>query len=254
MNRKGYTLVELIATIIIIGVLFAILSYVARQQIDKAKKNAFREDIRSVLRSAEMYKEENNLKNFNIDISKLELGKVGNLTGNVTLTNGVLSAYNISNGKFCGNGSSDGITIEEKKCAVPPLAGAAKAYLEIPKGTLPSSYDFDLLEEVNIVAIYVNDSNIILGYGIGYVTSDLNETNVNNFKNYYDSYLPYKNIVISDIETSKGFSYVVVDACKLPEGVGSETVTNLCNASFADYYDPNEEPEDESKQVIEINY
>lgn len=118
MNKKGYTLVELIATIVIIGVLFAILSYVAREQVSKAKKNAFREDIRSIIRAAEMYKEENNLKSFNININQLELKELGNLTGTIELSNGVLSVSNISNGKFCGNGSLDSITITNEACDI----------------------------------------------------------------------------------------------------------------------------------------
>ena len=61
-NKKGFTLVELIAIIIVIGLIIGILTPTAIRLIANSKKNAFREGMRSIVRSAEMYMEENNLK------------------------------------------------------------------------------------------------------------------------------------------------------------------------------------------------
>lgn len=113
MKNEGYTLLELIATIIIIGILSLTIIYVANGQIEKSKKNSFKEDMRSIMRAAELYKEENNLSSFDINISELELKEVGNLTGRVILNNGVITLNNISNDIYCGNGTSDNYIIKK---------------------------------------------------------------------------------------------------------------------------------------------
>lgn len=121
MKNKGYTLLELIATIIIIGILSLTIIYVANGLIEKSKKNSFKEDMRSIMRSAELYREENNLISFNINISELELKKIGNLTGRVILNNGVITLDNISNDIYCGNGTSDNYTIKKELCVATPV-------------------------------------------------------------------------------------------------------------------------------------
>lgn len=116
MKNKGYTLLELIGTIIIIGILSLVIIYVANNQIEKSKKNSFKEDMRSIMRAAELYGEENNLSSFDININQLELKKFGNITGRVILNNGVITLYNISNDIYCGNGTSENYTIEKQSC------------------------------------------------------------------------------------------------------------------------------------------
>lgn len=120
MKNEGYTLLELIATIIIIGILSLTVIYMVNGQIEKSKKNSFKEDMRSIMRAAELYKEENNLSSFDINISNLELDKIGNLTGSVILNNGIITLYNISNDIYCGNGTSDNYIIEKEICVATP--------------------------------------------------------------------------------------------------------------------------------------
>ena len=57
-NKKGFTLVELIAIIIVIGLIIGILTPTAIRLIANSKKNAFREGMRSIVRSVEIYMEE----------------------------------------------------------------------------------------------------------------------------------------------------------------------------------------------------
>ena len=53
-NKKGFTLVELIAIIIVIGLIIGILTPTAIRLIANSKKNAFREGMRSIVRSVEI--------------------------------------------------------------------------------------------------------------------------------------------------------------------------------------------------------
>ena len=54
-NKNGFTLVELIAIIIIIGIIIGIIAPTAIKLIEKSKVNSFREGLRSIIRSAEIY-------------------------------------------------------------------------------------------------------------------------------------------------------------------------------------------------------
>lgn len=125
-NKKGFTLVELIAIIIVIGLIIGILTPTAIRLIANSKKNAFREGMRSIVRSAEMYMEENNLKSLPeeglfLTDEKLGLDYDDDYEGVIKYIDGEIVLENIHNGTYCGNGSSEDFTIskyEEGECGV----------------------------------------------------------------------------------------------------------------------------------------
>lgn len=125
-NKKGFTLVELIAIIIVIGLIIGILTPTAIRLIANSKKNAFREGMRSIVRSAEMYMEENNLKSLPeeglfLNDEKLGLDYDDGYEGVIKYIDGEIVLENIHNGTYCGNGSSEDFTIskyEEGECDV----------------------------------------------------------------------------------------------------------------------------------------
>lgn len=125
-NKKGFTLVELIAIIIVIGLIIGILTPTAIRLIANSKKNAFREGMRSIVRSVEIYMEENNLRTLPeeglfLSDEKLGLDYEDGYEGVVKYIDGEIVLENIHNGTYCGNGNLEDFTIskyEEGECAV----------------------------------------------------------------------------------------------------------------------------------------
>lgn len=115
-NEKGFSLIELIATIIVLGLIASTTIYVVQRKIEKVKINGFKEDLRAVIRAAEIYKEDNDLSDFNIEIRDLELKNMYNFSGDVILSEGVITLVEITNGKYCGNGTSENLKIEKGMC------------------------------------------------------------------------------------------------------------------------------------------
>ena len=117
-NKDGFTLVELIGVIIIIGLLLGLLIPVASDMIEDSRKNAFRESLRSIVRSTEVYMEENELKKLppegiTLDDLSSNLDSIDNFQGVVKYQNGKVVLKNINNGSYCGNGTIDNLLIKQ---------------------------------------------------------------------------------------------------------------------------------------------
>lgn len=115
-NKKGFTLVELIAIIIVIGLIIGILTPTAIRLIANSKKNAFREGMRSIVRSVEIYMEENNLRTLPeeglfLSDEKLGLDYEDGYEGVVKYIDGEIVLENIHNGTYCGNGNLEDFNI-----------------------------------------------------------------------------------------------------------------------------------------------
>ena len=115
-NKKGFTLVELIAIIIVIGLIIGILTPTAIRLIANSKKNAFREGMRSIVRSVEIYMEENNLRTLPeeglfLSDEKLGLDYEDGYEGVIKYIDGEIVLENIHNGTYCGNGNLEDFNI-----------------------------------------------------------------------------------------------------------------------------------------------
>ena len=55
MNKKGFTLVEVLAVIILLGLIAAILIPNYNKTIEKSKKNSFKESLNGLVRTIENY-------------------------------------------------------------------------------------------------------------------------------------------------------------------------------------------------------
>ena len=62
MNKKGFTLVELLATVVILGVLITIASFSATMMINNAKKKAGAIAVTNLKEAAITYYKQNNIK------------------------------------------------------------------------------------------------------------------------------------------------------------------------------------------------
>ena len=168
-NKKGFTLVELIAIIIVIGLIIGILTPTAIRLIANSKKNAFREGMRSIVRSAEMYMEENNLKSLPEEGLFLTDEKLGRdyddgYEGVIKYIDGEIVLENIHNGTYCGNGSSEDFTIskyEEGECdVVKPVIDCFIMGTTETEGDTITGYKYydpgNLLDYGSEVAIFVS--------------------------------------------------------------------------------------------------
>lgn len=124
-SSKGFTLVELIAIIIIVGIIIGIIAPVSLKLIEKSKTNSFRESLRSIIRSTEIYMSENGLKSLPngqiyLDDNSLDIDYAEGYKGIIKYVNGEVILENISNGKYCGNGSVDtlAVTNYDSNCIV----------------------------------------------------------------------------------------------------------------------------------------
>lgn len=126
-SSKGFTLVELIAIIVIVGIIIGIIAPVSIKLIEKSKTNSFRESLRSIIRSTEIYMSENDLKTLPsgeiyLESNDLDLDYAEGYKGIIKYENGELILLNVSNGKYCGNGSIEtlAITNYDSNCVVDP--------------------------------------------------------------------------------------------------------------------------------------
>lgn len=115
-NKRGFTLVELIAIIIIIGIIIGIIAPTAIKLIEKSKVNSFREGLRSIIRSAEIYMEENDLKTLPdegiyLQDNDLDIDYADGYNGIIKYINGEIVLQNIGNGTYCGSGSKDTLSV-----------------------------------------------------------------------------------------------------------------------------------------------
>ncbi len=117
-NKKGFTLVELIAIIIIMGIIIGIIAPTAIKLVEKSKVNSFREGLRSIIRSAEIYMEENNLKTLPVDgiylqDNDLDIDYADGYNGIIKYVNGEIVLQNVGNGTYCGNGNKDTLAVTD---------------------------------------------------------------------------------------------------------------------------------------------
>ncbi|MEG0618410.1 MAG: leucine-rich repeat protein [Bacilli bacterium] len=127
MKRKGFTLVELLGVIILLGVLAVVIAPNIIKIQEKSEKDVFKESVNSLLRSAQMYYANNNFINYPADgipanSTDLEVNNNKNFTsGTVKLmSKEYFYAENISNGKFCATGVRNDLSVSIGACPATP--------------------------------------------------------------------------------------------------------------------------------------
>ena len=122
MNKKGFTLVELLATIIIIGVLLLVAIPSVSNSIKKAEKKTFKSSAQALIRTGNNFFADSGFSfedGVCIDIfdEDLEIDKSYQLeSGEICLLNDVATLKNVTNGDYCANGNNDNLKIEEGNC------------------------------------------------------------------------------------------------------------------------------------------
>ncbi len=123
MSKKGFTLVEVLAVIILLGLIAVIIIPNYNKSVEKSKKESFEQSLNGLVRSIENYVANNaNASNYTagytnisaLDISANNLNQIQ--SGQFVISNGVVILKNVYNGKYCGNGSKGSFYIIKGTC------------------------------------------------------------------------------------------------------------------------------------------
>ena len=116
MNKKGFTLVEVLAVIILLGLIAAILIPNYNKTIEKSKKNSFKESLNGLVRTIENYvaNNPNEIVQYkqeftNIFSIELDADNINQLESGYFIIddNNQVELLNVYNGRYCGSGKKN---------------------------------------------------------------------------------------------------------------------------------------------------
>lgn len=216
-KNKGFTLVELLGVIILLGVIAVIITPNILKLEKKSEKELFEDSVNALIRGAQMYYANNDFINYptnGIAANSEEL----NVKNNEDLTSGTIKlvndeyfyADNVSNGKYCANGVRNDLSIDEGKCPETPTrcfefdksTGAItkfyknKVGCEISNPTVPEKID-----GVEVKHIGDNSFGTVESFYC-YKTSDDYRNNIYEEIYDYHEFSNYYNCVIGKQNTS----------------------------------------------------
>ena len=125
MNKKGFTLVEVLAVIILLGLIAAILIPNYNKTIEKSKKNSFKESLNGLVRTIENYVANNpneivqyKQEYTNIFSIELDADNINQLESGYFIIddNNQVELLNVYNGRYCGSGKKNEFTIIKGEC------------------------------------------------------------------------------------------------------------------------------------------
>ena len=121
-SSKGFTLIELMTTIVVLSIVMVIAYSVIKNNIDASRKETFKVSIKNVMDAAKEYVvtnfSENDFPNGGISVTDLEL-KNNKITSGIIMKNeeDIIEVVNMSDGNYCANGSKNNLDIKSGSCA-----------------------------------------------------------------------------------------------------------------------------------------
>ncbi len=123
MKNKGFTLVEVLAVIILLGLIASIIIPNYNKSIENSKKKAFEESLNGLVRTIENYVANNasgsNFTSTYTSIKSIDL-QADNLnqieSGQFIITDSTIILRDVYNGRYCGNGSKGNFVIYKGTC------------------------------------------------------------------------------------------------------------------------------------------
>lgn len=124
-NNKGFTLVEVVSVIVLLGLIASILVPSLGKSIKNSKKSSFEESLNGIIRTVEDYLASNpseiskyredytNISDLSLDADNINIIESGEF---MIDDDSVVHLRNVSNGEYCGEGFKNNWVIKEGKC------------------------------------------------------------------------------------------------------------------------------------------
>lgn len=227
-KKKGFTLVEILAVVIILGVISIIVYPVLNKVLKDNRKRAFEASLNAVVRAAELYKTDNNnvlgivdYDDETIDISNLGKWQAGTLTDSVD-TDGNTKIYltGFYDGEFCATGYEGNFTIIEGKCVETP------ELCFIMKNNEIIQYEFDYSAcptNVNIPTSIDGQDVLYIGEGVFESSPIASVIIPNSIKEIRDN--AFNDSALTSLDLTNATSLQII-------GSGAFEYTHLTNVDF----------------------
>lgn len=119
-NNKGFTLVELLAVIVILGVIGLIIVPIYNNIINNSKKQTFTDSVLVLIKEIEGYVISDTSSKYtnevSIDSLNLELNNYNITSGNFYVSNNFIILVNVTNDDYCANGDKNNLVITTGNC------------------------------------------------------------------------------------------------------------------------------------------
>ncbi|MGE5456087.1 MAG: glycine-rich protein [Ignavibacteriales bacterium] len=121
-NKKGFTLMELLAVIVILAIIAAITVPIIVGIIDRTRESSYKESVRSIFEATKIYVARQEFKKFpvegiNVTDPVLEIKNKNFTSGKIVLNNkGIFEVEKVSNGRYCAGGTLEEIIVIEGSC------------------------------------------------------------------------------------------------------------------------------------------
>lgn len=121
--KKGFTLAELLATLVILSILALVVVPSVLSLIEDSKRKTFIESAKNTINAAMLYNENNGIIEPNgTNIRDLDINKKETVSGLVYYTkNNQYYLRNFTNKVFCANGTKNNLVVKKKDCSNAPL-------------------------------------------------------------------------------------------------------------------------------------
>ena len=121
-NRRGFTLIEIIAVIVILSIIAIMTVPIIIGIINNTRISSYRESVRNILKATDLYIASDNFVNFPpeginvIDVS-IQMKNKNFVSGKIIKNiQGNLELEKVSNGQYCGKGVLEYIVVVEGSC------------------------------------------------------------------------------------------------------------------------------------------